>query len=946
MFLTDRGAARLVTVASNVTAGLFGLGAAWLTGFRPWSVLVATVAGTIGWFVGRAGAGWAGRALTATGYAPAGRSVYRLGRLPVAEESAGGKARALSRLIRAGLPVPSGLVLLPRAFDGDALTPSASDALAAELARFPDGQRFAVRSSALAEDSAASSFAGAYESVLDVAAGAVEAAIATVRDSGDSSRVATYSAATGRSSGALAVVVQALIPAEQAGVLFTVDPLTGALDRMAGSVVEGLGESLVSGSRTGTEFSLARPSGAFSGPDALRPFAARLHAEAHEIEGCFGGVPQDIEWAVAAGRVWILQARPVTTLNPWNPRTAERNDSLAGACLWSATNLGEANPEAQTPLTISSMAYQQAHGGPSMALRGRELAGSIGGRPYANLSVQITARRGKAGKLDPREAYRRLAGWWGDLPAGVPVPLVPMTSRDWSTAGLRLLGSLGRMAQVRRGLPAFRRTHQARCANLTATIESCGSPAELLGLWHDELLAFALESFWAVIAAGSDSPALLEAELREQLGSDDAAALMSNLSGLAGGLESLGPAAGLQQVRAGRLSRQEYLDRFGHRGVNETELAWPRPSEDPEWLDRMLAQAADGADVAVSQQRQRDAFDAAWERLAARDPRLAVRVRRRLERVEKQAALREAVRSEGVRTTGVVRQFALRAGGLLGIGEDVFLLTVEELLAALDGDQSAFALFGLRRETYRRYRQLPALPGIICGPFDPFAWAADPERRSDVYVAGVRPDAEPAADSEVVSGHPGALGTVRGLVRRLDRFEDADQLRPGEILVTPLTNIGWTPLFPRAGGIVTDLGAPLSHAAIVARELGVPAVVGCGDATDRLRTGDLVEVDGAAGRVRILRRAGSAAGEHDRPGQDGVQHGRGEASGEGVLLGDVEAAEQGDVHAVRAGQQHFGAVEERGGRPRHHPAEAGEGVEERLPAEAAERDQHADAGSQ
>ena len=89
----------------------------------------------------------------------------------------------------------------------------------------------------------------------------------------------------------------------------------------------------------------------------------------------------------------------------------------------------------------------------------------------------------------------------------------------------------------------------------------------------------------------------------------------------------------------------------------------------------------------------------------------------------------------------------------------------------------------------------------------------------------------------------------------LDGFETADQLRPGEILVTSLTNIGWTPLFPIAGGIVTDLGAPLSHAAIVARELGIPAVVGCGDATTRLHTGDRVLLDGAAGTVTLLAEA-------------------------------------------------------------------------------------------
>jgi pyruvate,water dikinase len=780
--------------------------------------------------------------------------VYRLGALPPGEASAGGKATALSRLVRAGLPVPRGVVILPRAFTGNELSATATTALTAELGRFPQGQRFAVRSSALAEDSAAASFAGAYETVLDVPADQVPAATARVRASRAASRVARYSEATGSASGDLAVVVQAMVAADLAGVLFTVDPLTGDLDTMAGTMVEGLGETLVDGSDTGAPFAISRPSGTFTGPDALRPFAARLHREAHRIEGGFGGVPQDIEWAVAADRLWILQARPVTTMNAWNPRTAERNDSLAGTCLWSATNLSEANPEAQTPLTISLARYQQAHGGPSMALRGRELAGFIGGRPYANLSVQITARRGRAGTLDPRAAYRALSGWWGELPAGVPIPLVPMTGEDWAAAGVPLLRSLVRMAWTRSRLPAFLGGHQADCARLLTRIDACTTPGALRRLWRDDLFAFSVRSFWAVIASGSESPARLEADLRERLGAEDAAALMSNLSGLVGDFESLGPAAGLQEVRAGRLSRQAYLDRFGHRGVNETELAWPRPAEDPGWLDRMLAQV-DGGDVTARRRQQREAFDAALARVAARDGRLATRVRRQLTRAARQAALRESVRSEGVRTTGVGRRFALRAGDLLGIGEDVFLLTIEELLAALAGHRDAFGRLDLRRETHQRYRELPALPAIICGRFDPFAWAADPARRSDVYVAGAQAFDSPPADADVVVGHPGALGRVEGPVRRVDRFADADQLRPGEILVTHLTNIGWTPLFPRAGGIVTDLGAPLSHAAIVARELGVPAVVGCGDATARLHTGDRVLVDGAAGRVHVLSRS-------------------------------------------------------------------------------------------
>jgi pyruvate,water dikinase len=104
----------------------------------------------------------------------------------------------------------------------------------------------------------------------------------------------------------------------------------------------------------------------------------------------------------------------------------------------------------------------------------------------------------------------------------------------------------------------------------------------------------------------------------------------------------------------------------------------------------------------------------------------------------------------------------------------------------------------------------------------------------------------------VIVGAAGAAGCIEGVVRRLDTPEEGQQLRAGEILVTAQTNIGWTVLFARAGAIVTDIGAPLSHAAIVARELGVPAVVGCGDATLRLKTGDRVRVDGARGIVEIL----------------------------------------------------------------------------------------------
>ena len=855
--MTDRGLRALAAVVANVTAGVAGFGGAAAAGFRlPWSVLAAILAGTLGWILGSVLAQPLVAWLRDRRCAPAGRAAYRLRDLPPSESAAGGKARSLAALIQAGHRVPAGVVLLPSAFVDDQLTADAEHWLHGELKAFPPGQLFAVRSSALAEDSASASFAGAYESVLDVSAADLSHAIGQVRDSRKAERVTAYAdaaaVAAGVGAGEVAVVIQAMVPAELAGVLFTVHPITRDLNLMLGNVVAGLGEALVSGADSGAEFTLSRPGAGYTGPDVLRPLATQLHDAAHQIESTFGGVPQDIEWAIVGPRLWILQARPVTTLNPHLSRTAEINDSVSGNCLWSATNLSEANPVPQTPLTISYLTYLQAHGGPSMAVRGREMAGYIGGRPYANLSVQITAQRGRS-KTDPRVVYRKLAGWWGQLPEEVPVTLVPMTKADWQQAGLTLLGTLVNLVRYRGRLKRYLREDAGRCADLSARVAAAASPEQLAAVWREHLLAQGLLAFWMTIAAGSDGPARLEVELRAEVGAADTAALMSNLSGLAGQLESLGPSVGLQEVLAGRLGREDYMARFGHRGVNEIELAWPRPAEDPEWMDAALRAASTGRDLAELRARQRSVFTETLTRLGKTLPRKAAKIERRLRTAATQAAGREAARSESVRTTWVMRRFALRAGDLLGIDEQVFFLTLPELLAALDGDRDAFDLLSLRQESHRRYLTLPPLPGIIYGAFDPFAWAADPDRRTDYWVDGVAvPRDSDHDDLSVIHGCAGAVGEVEGLVRRLDDFDEADQLQPGEILVTHLTNIGWTPLFPRAAAVVTDLGAPLSHAAIVARELGIPAVVGCGDATARLRTGDRIAVDGARGEVRVL----------------------------------------------------------------------------------------------
>lgn len=156
------------------------------------------------------------------------------------------------------------------------------------------------------------------------------------------------------------------------------------------------------------------------------------------------------------------------------------------------------------------------------------------------------------------------------------------------------------------------------------------------------------------------------------------------------------------------MSREEYQKRCGHRGPDELELAVPRPAEDPQWLDRQLTEwVKSPVNVEVLLAKQHAAFDAAWHRFQERYPRKAGSMHHRLERFASDARMREAVRSETTRVAGVVRQFALRAGELTGLGNDIFFLSLDEMLDVLSGNPSAADSIPARRETHARYSALP-----------------------------------------------------------------------------------------------------------------------------------------------------------------------------------------------------------------------------------------------
>jgi len=375
---------------------------------------------------------------------------------------------------------------------------------------------------------------------------------------------------------------------------------------------------------------------------------------------------------------------------------------------------------------------------------------------------------------------------------------------------------------------------------------------ELAEIWDQELGSQFLDMIW--IVGGGYKPYEASIKLKDQLtqlvGEADANALLSGLSSDEELLASMGPVVGIAKVARGEMSRQQYLALYGHRCPDEMELSASRPSEDPTWFDRQL-QEYQTSPVNVTEliEKQQAEYHKAWGRLAKDHPKQAQKMKASVAAIGPAARMREAIRSEMTRYYGIIRDWALHAGDLTGLGEDTFFLNIEELLALLRGSDETTVFIPTRKETYHRYCQLPPYPMIIRGAFDPFQWAADPKRRNDIFDNTTN---IPISTSDTIRGFAGAAGRIEGRVHLLDGPEQGDQFRAGEILVAVTTNVGWTPLFPRAKAVITDVGAPLSHAAIVARELGIPAVVGCGDATTRLKTGDRVRVDGGTGTVTIL----------------------------------------------------------------------------------------------
>ncbi|MGQ0804160.1 MAG: PEP/pyruvate-binding domain-containing protein [Actinomycetota bacterium] len=762
------------------------------------------------------------------------------------------------------------------------------------------GGPVAVRSSATAEDLAGASFAGQYRSFLGVGLGDLERAVRLCWASLWAPGARAYRHAQGLNDAdvAMGVVVQRMVLAERSGVVFTVDPTAPGSESLRVEVVEGLGERLVSGEVTPDVFHLRRDD--LSVLDEGAPsFLPALARRALEIEAALGA-PQDIEWSVASGAVHILQARPITTEFGLSGDGFD-TPPVPGVTFTSA-GVGEMLPGVLSPLLWSTNA-------PLLEDAFKNLYASLGIQPRGPTQPMLGRFRGRAALNLSflKAAARRMPGGSG---AEVERQYLGRVFSDEREPPTRLRHRLGRIRPAWRALRLRKRLVRdadvvCEAARLALEVEPDHQRLRtdaLVAYRHRvrDLARFGVQIEVAVAASAAANYRGLEIALERWLGKEEASLAAQRLTAgtvreQAGGCAAVlslwdvhcdycqlpevaravyeGPVEETEQRLRDLGERGQGFLRIVYQGLRRSGSAalyggptweeqrdslWSvlrqcrtlRPEEGPtRWMDDA---AARGAQYLADLERR---IRRTWKwRLTRVLTGQIVDIRRRLLRrmVEDAATflrLREAVKSTVLQIGGeerrVVRELARRLveRGALEHDGDEFLLSSEELDRLALGHSGPDRLaIQRRRAALDAARDASPLPELFSG----------------------FPSAEAETDIEMVdgvlSGWATSPGRVTGTARVVRDLADAHDLVRGEILVGHSTDPSWTPLFLTAAAIVMEEGGPLSHAAIVAREFNLPAVLNVKGATRTISTGTLITVDGSRGTVEVAAQeeAGSA----------------------------------------------------------------------------------------
>jgi pyruvate,water dikinase len=877
------------------------------------------------------------------------RDLVRIDRIaPRRGAEFGGKARGLSALARGGFPVPTAFALSIRAsehhfarvladdemprevFAEREASAERLDAIAEKVRRGPLGEGVAealrdayaelvregaagvaVRSSSTHEDQEGATAAGMHATILHVTSeealfDAVRACWAALF----SLRAWSYlRASRAEAVPSMGVIIQAMVPADAAGVMFTVNPLTGDAGEIVLNASYGLGAAVVDGKVSPDTYRVDKATRGYRdrilGQKAMEVVLAdgggvreRAVEEARRRELCLGqaqvdaltehalrverhfGGPQDVEFALRGDEVWLLQARPLAAA--LQPATKRWHRRRAGAVdrrklVWSNVNVGEALPGVATPLTwsvlshFSELGFRRAFGALGLSVPSEaELVGDFRGRIYLNLTELL-------GVLSQVPGFRPsmvLALGGGGLEHALEAEIedrgsasflarLPLTVKRFASENFRLGARVrafdAEFAAERRRL----RSLDLRMLTPAALAQTLNDTEHLL----DRTGAIMLTVYGNLLGSSVVLSLVLRALAGEQAEgiARDLLAGMDDVDSAAPGLaltrvgETLArdpAAAALIASRAAselrvedlpdgqtRRALQHFLRAYGHRGPREAEIAEARWEEDPTTLFATLQihqRKPGGVSVAVTEARRERVRKDAAKRLEAVVPfPLRPPIRQLLELVRRFMRMREHLRSHVTDVLGLLRRVALDVSRRIETrepeaGDDAaFFLTVDELHQVLRGELLRVGVrVQQRRMQYERDRALPDPP--------------------DTFVGYPPPVSPKPSDRSRLSGLAASAGVAQGPVRVLRQARDAVGFQPGEVLVAPVADVGWSPLFLAAAAVVTDLGGPLSHASIVLREYGVPAVVNVKDATSLLRDGEMVRVDGYRGEVRRL----------------------------------------------------------------------------------------------
>ena len=835
----------------------------------------------------------------------------------------GGKAHALGRMLRAGLPVPEGFVLSAHALDAHvasggadtsdwptfvrnaALPGAVREQLASHAAPFLARGPVVVRSSAVGEDGAAESFAGQLDSILHVTDQAVlEQAVRDVWASLWSERVAFYRKARGVPMRGMGVVIQRQVDARTAGVLFT----TTTTGEMLAEYGPGLADELVAGGVDPGRLALDRRSGAVRHLDAHAGSALndretdQLRAAGLAVEREFGA-PQDVEWAIdQSGLLYVVQSRPITAPVSMPAASVASPRRLIA---WSNANVNENFPRPVSPLLYSIASAGYTHYFRNLAaacgvspgrVRAMEpefqrIIGVHGARMYYNLSaIHSVLRLAPFGNALTR-SFDTFVGAGGDEVEPNPVARRGKV-RQIAEVCMMFAKATALLVQLERRVTRFERTVDEFSARTQPSLLDTRSLAEL----RDALAGFidirchkwldaSLADGAAMISYGTLERLLRGAGLGESTHTSLLKAIPNVVSGEPvlrlwdlsrlvrgdGALNALFETSDSAEVLAAiridarfaefRAAFQKYLDEWGFRCSEELMLTTPSFQEDPAPLIDVLRAYA-GLDAESPRDAllaQAAAREEETRRVAERlTPARAMALEFLLPRVHAAIRCRERARLKQALLYSRCRRIALAIGteltrlGVIAERDDVFFLTWQELLE-LTGGGAMFpaatrALIATRKTEHARLSATNP-PDSFTLPEGEYL-EVPVDRRTDGPVD--RPTSARATSSGVLTGTSACGGRVTGRATVLESVTQTALLAHGDVLVTRQTDPGWGPAFFLISGLVIERGGMLSHGAIIAREFGIPCVVGVKNAMVRIPSGTTITVDGDRGEVHVV----------------------------------------------------------------------------------------------